>query len=74
MRCYRDLCIYASALGGEVCYHRDSNGTEVDFIIQLKDGRWGVAEAKMGTYEFEKATHNLLKMKNKMVARGVREP
>lgn len=72
--CYRDLCIYASALGGEVCYYRDSDGTEVDFIIQLKDGRWGAAEAKMGTYEFEKAMCNLLKVKNKMVNGGVREP
>ena len=72
--CYRDLCVYASALGGEVFYYRDSNGTEVDFIIQLKDGRWGAAEAKMGTYEFEKAANSLLNMRAKMVARGVREP
>jgi len=72
--CYRDLCVYTSALGGEVFYYRDSDGNEVDFVIQLKDGRWGAAEAKMGTYEFEKATHNLLKLRNKMVAGGVREP
>lgn len=72
--CYRDLCVYASALGGEVCYYRDNNDLEIDFIIQLKDGRWGAAEAKMGTYEFEKATYNLMRFKNKMVAGGVREP
>jgi predicted AAA+ superfamily ATPase len=72
--CYRDLCVYTSAIGGEVFYYRDSNGLEVDFIIQLDDGRWGAAEAKLGAYEFEKATHNLFRMKEKMVAGGVREP
>jgi len=72
--CYRDLCVYASALGGKVAYYLDSNGTEVDFIIQLEDGRWGAAEAKMGVHEFEKATDNLIKMRNKMVEGGVREP
>jgi predicted AAA+ superfamily ATPase len=72
--CYRDLCIYASAIGGEVFYYRDNNGAEVDFIIQLKDGRWGAAEAKMGVFEFEKATRNLFRVKDKMVARGAREP
>ncbi|MDR1954864.1 MAG: DUF4143 domain-containing protein [Candidatus Methanoplasma sp.] len=72
--CYRDLCIYTSAIGGEVFYYRDSNGLEVDFIIQLDDGRWGAIEAKLGTYEFEKATHNLFRMRDKIVAGGVREP
>jgi predicted AAA+ superfamily ATPase len=72
--CYRDLCVYTSALGGEVFYYRDDDGTEVDFIIQLKDGRWGAAEAKMGRHQFEKATHNLLKLRKKMVASGAKEP
>jgi len=72
--CYRDLCIYASALGGEVFYYKEENGLEADFIIQLKDGRWGAAEAKMGVYEFEKSAKNLLKVKEKMVAGGLREP
>ncbi|MCL2148162.1 MAG: DUF4143 domain-containing protein [Methanomassiliicoccaceae archaeon] len=72
--CYRDLCIYTSAIGGEVFYYRDSNGLEVDFIIQLDDGRWGAAEAKLGAYEFDKATNNLFRMREKMVAGGIREP
>jgi predicted AAA+ superfamily ATPase len=72
--CYRDLCVYASALGGEVFYYRDDDGAEVDFIIQLRDGRWGMAEAKMGVYEFEKATHNMSKVRKKMIATGAKEP
>jgi predicted AAA+ superfamily ATPase len=72
--CHRDLCVYASAIGGEVFYYRDDDGLEVDFVIQLSDGRWGMAEAKLGTYEFEKAARNLLKVKEKMITAGSREP
>ncbi|MDR0523539.1 MAG: DUF4143 domain-containing protein [Candidatus Methanoplasma sp.] len=72
--CYRDLCIYVADLGGEVCYYSDNSGLEVDFVIQLKDGRWGAIEAKMGTSEFEKATRNLNRLRDKMVSGGLREP
>jgi predicted AAA+ superfamily ATPase len=72
--CYRDLCVYANAIGGEIYYFRDSNGTEVDFIIQLRDGRWAAAEAKMGRFEFDKAAEGLIRFKEKIVEAGAREP
>ena len=72
--CYRDLCVYASAIGGDVFYYRDDDGLEVDFVIQLNDGRWGMAEAKLGVYEFDKAARNLLKVKDKVAAAGSRDP
>jgi len=72
--CYRDLCVYAAPLGGEIYYYRDDDGLEVDFIIQLSDGRWGMAEAKMGYDEFDKAARNMIKVKNKMISAGAREP
>jgi len=48
--CLRDIRVYLSALSGAtnaVHYYRDENGLEVDFIIELSDGRWGAVEAKL---------------------------
>jgi predicted AAA+ superfamily ATPase len=64
--CIRDLDIYTSALGGEVFFYRDEHDFEVDAIIGLDDGRWGAVEIKMGTFEFEDAADNLLKIKERM--------
>jgi predicted AAA+ superfamily ATPase len=64
--CYRDLCIYSSALGGHVYHYRDSTDLEVDCIVELRDGRWGAIEVKMGNIEIDKAAGNLLALKNKM--------
>jgi predicted AAA+ superfamily ATPase len=72
--CYRDLSIYVSAIGGRVFHYRDDSDLEVDMVIQLDDGRWGAAEVKLGTFEFDKAASNLMRMKNKMVASGAAEP
>ena len=72
--CYRDMSIYASAIDGRVFHYRDDSDLEVDQIIQLNDGRWGAAEVKIGTYDFEKAAENLIRLKEKMVGANVREP
>jgi predicted AAA+ superfamily ATPase len=72
--CYRDLSVYASAIGGRVFHYRDDSDLEVDMVIQLDDGRWGAAEVKLGTFDFDKAASNLIRMKNKMVASGAAEP
>jgi predicted AAA+ superfamily ATPase len=72
--CYRDVSVYASALGGRVFHYRDSSGLEVDQIIQLDDGRWGAAEVKIGASEFDRAAANLIRLKEKMIKANVREP
>lgn len=72
--CYRDVSVYASAIGGRVMHYRDSTGLEVDQIIELDDGRWGAAEVKLGTFEFEKAATNLLRLEEKMIGQKVRKP
>ncbi|MDR3282320.1 MAG: DUF4143 domain-containing protein [Candidatus Methanoplasma sp.] len=64
--CYRDLSVYASALGGKVKYFGDSNKFEIDQIIELGNGRWGAAEVKLGGDELDKAASNLLKLKDKV--------
>ena len=72
--CIRDLRIYADSLDGSVYHYRDAKGVEVDAIIQLKDGRWGAAEVKMGAGFIEAAAENLLKFKNNINFERMREP
>lgn len=43
-----DLRVYAEALGGTVTHYRDSNGHEIDAIVDLPDGRWMAVEVKVG--------------------------
>ena len=61
--CLRDLRVYAEGMDGSVYYLRNNNGYEVDFIVELRDGRWGAFEAKLGTSEYDKAAANLLKLR-----------
>jgi uncharacterized protein len=64
--CVRDLRIYAQANDGDVYHFLDKNGYEIDAIIQLRDGRWGAIEVKMGSKEIEKAALNLLRLNEKV--------
>jgi predicted AAA+ superfamily ATPase len=44
----RDLRIYAQPLDARIEHYRDSNGLEVDAIVNCNDGRWGAVEIKLG--------------------------
>ena len=44
----RDLRIYADALDGKVYHYLDRNGREIDAIIRLRNGRYGLVEIKLG--------------------------
>ena len=72
--CYRDMSVYASALGGHVFHYRDNSDLEVDAVVELEDGRWGAVEVKMGRSQFDKAAANLIRMKEKMTAAGAPDP
>jgi predicted AAA+ superfamily ATPase len=64
--CFRDLSIYMDAIDGKVYHYRDKDDLEADVILQLPDGRWGACEIKLGTFEFDDAAKNLIKLKNKL--------
>jgi predicted AAA+ superfamily ATPase len=64
--CYRDMSVYAEALGGQVFHYRDEKELEADAIIQLGNGEWAAVEVKLGEFEFDKAAHNLLRLSQKM--------
>lgn len=46
--CVRDLRVYAQSIGGNVLHYRDKTGLECDTVIHLKNGRYGLAEIKLG--------------------------
>ncbi|MEE3362072.1 MAG: DUF4143 domain-containing protein [Anaerovoracaceae bacterium] len=46
--CVRDLRVYAQAIGGEVLHYRDKSGLECDAVIRLRNGKYGLAEIKLG--------------------------
>ncbi len=43
-----DLAVMVEAMGGRIFHYRDSNGYEIDVILELPDGRWGAVKVKLG--------------------------
>ena len=72
--CIRDLRIYADSLDGNVYHYRDAKGVEVDAIIQMRDGRWGAVEIKMGAGDIETAAKKLLSFKENIDTAIMQEP
>lgn len=70
--CFHDLAVYASLLPqagtGVLSYYADADGLEVDFILELRDGRWGAIEAKLGESKVGAAAANLNRLKAKVAA------
>ena len=57
----RDLRIYAQASDGEVLQYRDSNGLEVDAVVETADGRWAAFEVKLGPGQVDEGAATLTK-------------
>ncbi|MDR2891880.1 MAG: DUF4143 domain-containing protein [Deltaproteobacteria bacterium] len=72
--CARDIRVYAQRADGDVFHYRDKSGLEADMIVQLRDGRWGAIEVKLGQKQIEEAAVNLLKLKEKIDTAKMREP
>ena len=68
--CLRDLRVYAAALQqapeAEVLYYADSDGLEVDAVIELADGRWGALEIKLSDEKVPEAVRSLTRLANKV--------
>jgi len=62
--CYHDLKIYAQSIGASIYHYRDSLSREIDVVIQLKDGRWGAFEIKLGNHQIDEAAKNLYKVRD----------
>jgi predicted AAA+ superfamily ATPase len=72
--CTRDVRVYAQHNDGEVFHFRDKSGLETDLLVQLRDGRWGAIEVKLGHKQIDVASENLMKLKNKINADKMQSP
>lgn len=57
----RDLRIYAQTNDATVLHYRDSNGLEIDAIVEAANGQWGAFEVKLGPGQVDDAAATLVK-------------
>lgn len=73
--CIRDLRVYAEANNGKVYHYRDSSDLECDAVVHLRDGSYGLIEIKLGGDKLiEEASENLIKLKNKIDTKTMKNP
>lgn len=72
--CERDLRIYAESLGGELYHYQDYKNREIDAIVQLKDGRWGAFEIKLGADAIDNAAKSLIEISDALKTEGTKNP
>lgn len=66
--CLRDLLVYLSASDGfqdaRICYYGDDTGLEVDFVLQVPDGRWGAIEVKLAENKVSDGVASLVRLRD----------
>jgi len=63
----RDLRAYADTIDARVFHYRDSEGLEVDAIIERPDGAWAACEVKLGgDSSIEQAATNMVRLQNRI--------
>lgn len=72
--CTRDLRVYAQVNDGDIFHYRDKTELESDLIIKLHDGRWAAVEVKLGNSHIEEAAKNLIKLKEKIDEKKMKNP
>ncbi len=70
----RDVRVYLDATGGTTYQYRDSNGLEVDIIVELDDGRWGAIEVKLGENRIEEGAESLARFTRTVNLRAAGQP
>jgi predicted AAA+ superfamily ATPase len=70
----RDLRIYAQAADAQVLQYHDSDGLEVDAIVQAAAGPWAAFEVKLGTGQVDVAAANLIKFAKRIDTEKSGEP
>lgn len=70
----RDLRVYAQPLDAHVLQYRDSNGLEVDAIVEAVDGRWAAFEVKLGQAQADEAAESLLTFSRRIDTAKCGEP
>ena len=70
--CIHDLRVFASCLPGaypgSLHYYGDSDGLEVDVVIELRDGRWAALEVKLGETKVPDGIKNIERLRKKVAS------
>ena len=62
-----DLRVYISQLDGTLSHYQDYSNAEVDSVVSLPDGRYGLIEIKLGgESQIDAAAQNLLRVAAKL--------
>ena len=65
--CIRDLRAYADTADAKVFHHRDSDGLEIDAIVERFDGAWAAVEVKLGGEEaIEAAAKSFARLRKRL--------
>ena len=70
----RDCRVYADLHGATVYHYRDSDGLEVDVIVQARSGAWGAFEVKLGNSWVDDAAATLRSFTEKVDTGKIGEP
>ena len=62
--CIRDLKAYTNDFFSYVGYYHDRFGLESDMVVHLGDGRYALAECKLGSREINEGAGHLIKLRN----------
>ncbi len=70
--CIHDLRVYTACIPGaypeSLHYYGDSDGLEVDAIIELRDGRWAALEIKLGEEKVPDGIRNIERLRQKVAS------
>ena len=73
--CVRDLRIYSQAIDGEVYHFRDKTGLEVDAVVHLRNGSYGLIEIKLGGDRLiDEAAGSLKALRDRLDVTKMRSP
>ncbi|MCA1680921.1 MAG: DUF4143 domain-containing protein [Actinobacteria bacterium] len=70
----RDLRIYAQGADAQVFHYHDSDGLEVDAIVQTAGGPWAAFEIKLGAGQIDAGAASLLKFAKRIDTEKCGEP
>ena len=73
--CIRDLRVYAESIDGSLYHYKDAQDLECDAVIHLRNGSYGLIEIKIGGDKLiGEGAENLMKLKNKIDTKKMKEP
>lgn len=70
----RDTRVYSEPLDATVHHYRDSDGLEVDLVVQTRSGTWGAFEVKLGSGQVDEAARHLRAFADKVDTARVGPP